>query len=98
MRITKLTITPITSEFKHNIVEDFNPEIKRATILMKDRLVSGDEIYAGNGLPNFMRGLIPQNKFSQYNIHCENKIENHKNPIWDFLGEMSKKLGPFLNK
>ena len=68
MRITKLTITPISSEFKQNIVEEFNPEIKRATSLMKDRLSSGDEIYAGNGLPNFMRGLVPQNKFAQYNI------------------------------
>ena len=98
MRITKLTITPITSEFKHNIVEDFNPEIKRATILMKDRLVSGDEIYAGNGLPNFMKGLIPQNQLAKYNITIEPPVKNHKNPIWNLIEELSKKVGPFLNK
>lgn len=98
MRITKLTITPISSEFKHNIVEEFNPEIRRATILMKDRLVSGDEIYAGNGLPNFMKGLIPQNKLAKYNITIEPPVENHKNPIWNLIEELSKRVGPFLNK
>lgn len=98
MKISKITITPITSEFKQNIVEEFYPETKRATRLIKDRLASGDEIYAGEGLPSFMKNLIPQNKLAKYNITIELPVENHKNPIWNLIEELSKRVGPFLNK
>lgn len=97
MYINKLTITSIFEKNK-NLLQAINPEKERAIGLIKDRLASGDEIYAGEGLPSFMKNLIPQNKLAKYNITIEPPVENHKNPIWNLIEELSKRVGPFLNK
>lgn len=96
MNISKLTITSICSQYeKSNIMQITKPSAQRAADLINERLYARDGFCVGNGLPRFMSNVVPPNELPEA---LRPKFVEPKNLVASFLAEMSKKLGPFLNK